>query len=524
MSLGISTFRGVWGYIERYLDQTAMYRIVTLALSFLAVVAFLSGLMRLIPYTALEQALSLCVSMCVALLVNGVCSKIWQAHVNMESAVITALIVHFLIIPTQLSSLEDSWIIALVTTLAIISKFVFAWHKQHIANPAATGLVLLALIYAVFPIPGYFESTWWIGRPELFVPLLIAGCAVVAKIRKWTPVLAFLGVAFVVFLIEEYRFAGLVSGQSVETFWFSGPSLFLAFFMLTEPFTMPPSKKLQLMYGATIGFISQTTFFLGLGIKMTPELALVAGNLLFYPRTLRRKLIMPLAAVHEVAKDTYEYAFVKPPQLRFCAGQYLEWMLPHSGADNRGIRRYFTIVSAPSDQYLKMTVRFGAMISSYKQILRQMKIGDTIIASQLAGDFVLPADPRIKVGMIAGGIGITPFLSQIDHMQAQADRKHDTVLFYCNNTLADVAYLDKLQAVPFTLPVKVVQVLVKEQVPPHETGYLTAEMIKKHTPDYLARVWFISGPPGMVNAYVKILRELGVPRLNIRRDFFPGLA
>ena len=171
----MTTLRTLWQKIERWIDQTAMYRTVTIALAFLALIAIVFGFGGLVPYTGVEQAISLTVALISAVFVNWVCSKIWRVAVNMESAVITALILHFLLLPAQITDLRDSWIIAAVAALAVLSKFVFAWHKQHIANPAALGLVLMALIYHVFDLPGYFESSWWIGRPELFLPLLIAG-------------------------------------------------------------------------------------------------------------------------------------------------------------------------------------------------------------------------------------------------------------------------------------------------------------------------------------------------------------
>ena len=55
-------------------------------------------------------------------------------------------------------------------------------------------------------------------------------------------------------------------------------------------------------------------------------------------------------------------------------------------------------------------------------------------------------------------------------------------------------------------------------------GFLTEVIIKKYTPDYLERVWYISGPPMMVDAYTKLLVGLGVKTSQIVRDFFPGLA
>ncbi len=511
----------VFQKVEKKLDAIAMYRIVSLALLGIASFAILFGFLGLIPYAGTELLISLIAALSVALSTNWLCSKIWKIEVNTESAFITALILFFLIIPAQLSDLESTWVIMLVTFVAILSKFIFAIRKQHIANPAALGVVLVALAYSIFPIPGYFESTWWVGRVELFVPLLIGGLAVVTKLRKWTPVLAFLSVAFVVYVFEEWRFGADVTSRA-SAFWLSGPSLFLAFFMLTEPFTLPPTKKLQAVYGAFIGFISQTTLFLPF-LKMTPELALVLGNILFYPATLKRKLILPLVKSTEVAKNTFEFAFQKPAGLRFLPGQYLEWMLPHPKSDNRGIRRYFTIASSPTDPLIRIAVRFADTVSSYKNTLRGMQGGNMIIASQLAGDFVLPKEEKRVVALVAGGIGITPFLSQIGYMKdTKSTRK--TTLFYCNNTVSEIAYKDFFEAAAKDISLSTVHVLAKEKVAGYESGFLTREIIEKHLTDYKTVAWYLSGPPGMVNAYKKLLIEIGVPRKNIKQDFFPGLA
>ena len=46
----------------------------------------------------------------------------------------------------------------------------------------------------------------------------------------------------------------------------------------------------------------------------------------------------------------------------------------------------------------------------------EMKVGDTISAGQLAGDFTLPKEKTRKIICIAGGIGVTPFRSMIKYL------------------------------------------------------------------------------------------------------------
>jgi len=414
--------------IEAALDATTMYRVVSLALHGLVGLTLLFGAVDFIPQTISQQLVSLAVVLVVCLVLNAIIGRIFRLPVNHESAVITALILFFLINPAR--DLAGHHIIALAAAIATVSKYVFAWRGQHIANPAAVGIMTLSLT-------GYYESTWWIANPTLFIPLMIAGLAIVYKIRKWAMVGAFVGVGFVVFLFEEWRFMGNLDGWAL--FWLSYPALFLAFFMLTEPFTTPPTKRLQIAYGALVGFLAHTTVFAP-WLKMTPELALVLGNSIFFPSTLRQKLKLPFLERVAIAADTFEWVFKKPAGMTYEAGQYLEWMLPHEKSDRRGIRRYFTIASSPLEDVIRIAARFPSTHSTYKSALMELAPGARIIASQRAGDFVLPKKPGAKIAMIAGGIGVTPFVSHVRTMML-SDTWHDSILFYCNNIKVDEAYV-----------------------------------------------------------------------------------
>ena len=481
--------------LRKRLDGVGMYRTVTLALYFLIAASLILGLVGLVPYSVTEQIASLTVALGVALISNIVFARLWRISANHGSAVITALIIFFLIVPA--STLSGQWVISAVTAIAIASKFLFALKKQHIFNPAAFGALALSA-------PGIVEATWWIGTPWLFIPLLIAGSAVVAKIRRWAMVYWCVGTALIVYVFEAWRL-GIEVLPSIPTFFTSWPILFLAFFMLTEPFTTPPTKNLQRWYGALVGGLSSATFFAPY-IAMSPELALIIGNLAFYPYTLREKLHLTLTKAREITKNTKEFIFTKPEGMQFHAGQYLEWTLPHKKPDNRGLRRYFTVASAPHEEVLRIAVRFSKKGSTYKQALQKLKPGDHIIASQRAGDFLLPKDIRTKLAFIAGGIGITPFISHLNHIK-QENIQRDIVLFYCNNTYRDIAYQEMFASLTKNKWCRVIHILAEEKRDGYLHGFLTEEGIKEHTPDYQERLWYLSGPSEMVRAYSLLLKK-----------------
>jgi len=299
----------------------------------------------------------------------------------------------------------------------------------------------------------------------------------------------------------------------------SWPTLFLAFYMLTEPFTMPATKGPQTLYGGLVGFLSNSSL-----VSFSPELALIIGNIFMLPARLRRKLYLEFESKERIAANTYEFVFKKPAGFTFKAGQYLEWMFPHEKSDSKGIRRYFTIAAAPTESKVRMAFKITENGSSYKRELLKLDVGEKIIASQLAGDFLLPKDSTEKLAFVAGGIGVTPFRSHLQYL-ADADQPRDVALYYCVNMMNELAYSQVFGRVMRTVQLELIPVVAKEEVSqPYESGYLTEEMVKRRTPDYLERTWYLSGPPGMVDAYTKLLRGMGVAKSRIVRDFFPGVA
>jgi len=525
-----STISYIRAIPNRLTDKIGMYRLVTVSLLGILACSLLASAFGLLAYSIAAQLVSVTLALTTALVLNVLIAKVLNIHANHESAVITGLILYFMMIPY--TGLLANWALLAATTLAIISKYLITYRRQHIFNAAAFGAVaVVALVGGYNLIAGTTYNTdifsWWVSNPVLFWPVLLAGILIVSKIRRWAMIGSFIGVGLLVFLIESYRL-GIPLPGSVYTYFFSFPTLFLAFFMLTEPFTTPPKSHHQMWYGALVGALSSTIIFAPV-ISMTPELALVIGNAFAYTFRIRRKLFLQLQSKRLVASVTWEFTFSKPDGFSFEAGQYVEWMLPHKQVDSRGPRRYFTIASSPTESVVRLALKVvpaGSDMrgSSYKQALLQLDEGQEIIVSQLAGDFTLPKDTETKLGFIAGGIGVTPFSSHLSFMR-DSGKQYNTRLYYCCNTLGELAYLDEFTKLGETIPIITIPVIAKEDVaPPNERGFITAEMLGRRTPDYRERTWYISGPPGMVNAYKKLLRESGVPRQQIKTDFFPGLA
>lgn len=153
---------------------------------------------------------------------------------------------------------------------------------------------------------------------------------------------------------------------------------------------------------------------------------------------------------------------------------------------------------------------------------------DTILmASQLAGDFVLPTDPRQACIFIAGGIGVTPFRSMIKFLLDRGQRRPIT-MFYAAKTVDDFVYRDVFDRAQKELGIRTIYTVTDNNNLPADwsgkIGRITPELIRKTVPEYRDCIFYISGPRGMVDSFKQAIQHLGAPGLEVRTDYFAGLA
>jgi ferredoxin-NADP reductase len=191
--------------------------------------------------------------------------------------------------------------------------------------------------------------------------------------------------------------------------------------------------------------------------------------------------------------------------------------------DSRGNRRYFTVASAPTEEAVRLGVKFYPESSAFKRALVAMAPGDAIHASQVTGDFTLPADPQKKLAFLAGGIGITPFRSMLQYL-LDRNEERPIVVLYGNETREGIAYREVLEAAERDLGIPTVYAVAKGATGEQYPGYIDARLVRAAIPDYRERTFYISGPQAMVKALRHTLQRMGVRRSRIKVDFFPGFA
>jgi ferredoxin-NADP reductase len=298
--------------------------------------------------------------------------------------------------------------------------------------------------------------------------------------------------------------------EGATLFWqilWSSPFLFLGAFMLSEPLTLPPRRWQQFTVAAVVGVLAGWPIDLG-QISLGQERALLIGNLVAFALafTVRAAVRLTLVSRTPLTPTVQVLTLRAARRLPFLPGQYVELEVPHRHPDARGTRREFSIASAPEDLpevriafRESPVVRDGKAQSSYKKALAEIPVGGTLAATGVWGDFVLPKKTSSPVLMVAAGIGITPFVSQLRHVRLSGQDR-DIVLVYVAADAAELAFRDELEA--SGVPVILFTRDRPQDLPRHwlwaRGVRLDAEGLLQVVPDIGARHAYVSGPAGLI--------------------------
>ena len=220
-----------------------------------------------------------------------------------------------------------------------------------------------------------------------------------------------------------------------------------------------------------------------------------------------------------VAEGTLAFYFDKPAGFSHDAGQNVMLSLIEPPAmDEAGPSRPFTLASAPHEPELMIATRMRD--STFKRHLGSMPLGTRLEMDGPGGLMVLHEDASRPAVFLAGGIGITPFLSMVRDA-AKRSLPHRIVLFYSNRRPQDAAFLaelERLQADRFRL----VTTMTDSPDWRGERRRISRELLAEHVPNLRAPIYYFAGPPGMTMAVQGMLAELGVAEDDMRSEEFYG--
>jgi ferredoxin-NADP reductase len=227
----------------------------------------------------------------------------------------------------------------------------------------------------------------------------------------------------------------------------------------------------------------------------------------------------------EIAAGTMAFHFEKPAAFTFKPGQAIDLVLPEPPtADAQSARHTFSIVSAPFENELVVATRMRD--SAFKRALKALPIGSHAVIEGPFGSLTLHNDRARPAVFIAGGIGITPFMSML--RQATKDRlPQRLLLLYSNRRPEDTAFLAELQDLErqnenFRLIATMTSLGDLRSPWDRQTGLIDGPLIKSAAADLSKPTYYVAGPPGLVEAMRQTLNDVGINDDDIRSEDFYG--
>jgi predicted ferric reductase len=253
--------------------------------------------------------------------------------------------------------------------------------------------------------------------------------------------------------------------------------------------------------------------------------AVLMGGLILYLRVVRplwqRNFRWRVAEVRAELGDTSVLALepIDHPGLTFSPGQFC-WI--------KLARTPFTIEEHPfsmcSSAERPERLEFGIKaLGDFSSAVSDVPHGTRAFVDGPHGAFSIDRYPAVGYVFLAGGAGISPFMSFL-HTMADRHDPRPVLLIYAAKSWDDLAFREDIEALREGNQLDLSVEYVLEEAPDGwtgETGFVTAEMLTRILPvEHIRRHYFLCGPPPMMDAVHPALIESGVPAARIQLEKF----
>jgi predicted ferric reductase len=239
--------------------------------------------------------------------------------------------------------------------------------------------------------------------------------------------------------------------------------------------------------------------------------------ILIYKVWMRFRIRSNPFSITKVVQETYDTwsLYFSGKKHDYNPGQFLIIRLLRNGKVSES--HPFTISSSPTMEEVSISVK---SVGDFTTTIRDTKTSDLAYIDKPYGVFSFLNHDAKNLVFIAGGIGITPFISMLRYIYDKKLERNVT-LIWGNKTEKDIAFKDELGKITLEMPsLKIIYIMSSQEDWQGEKGYLDAEKLKKYVTDFDNSQFFLCGPPVMMSNVVKILKGLGVPKRRIHYERF----
>jgi Na+-transporting NADH:ubiquinone oxidoreductase subunit F len=218
----------------------------------------------------------------------------------------------------------------------------------------------------------------------------------------------------------------------------------------------------------------------------------------------------------------FRLELLDPEIIGYIPGQYMQLLTPVYEGSDEEVYRAYSIASDPANKrIIELIIKLVSNGICTTYCFKYLKVGDEVKINGPYGEFRL-SETGAPIVFIAGGVGMAPIRCILHHMKNTGNRRKATYYFGAN-TVKELFLLDEMKAFESELEdfrfVPIVAAPEKDEEWDGERGLVT-EAVQRNLKNASECEGYLCGSPGMIDASIKVLLELGMREEEIFFDKF----
>jgi ferredoxin-NADP reductase len=213
--------------------------------------------------------------------------------------------------------------------------------------------------------------------------------------------------------------------------------------------------------------------------------------------------------IENVTHDVRCIKFEKPGGFKFTPGQATDVAINKPNYVDE--KRPFTFTSLNDWDYLEFTIKVYNDHNGVTKQIGKLNKGDELIIGEPWGTINYKGEGIF----IAGGAGVTPFISILRDLKNKNQLANNKLIF-ANKTESDIILKEEFEKM---LGKNFINILSDEKSEKYANGFITEQFLKENVDD-MNKIFYLCGPPPMMDALEKILEDLKVDKNKIVKEEF----
>jgi ferredoxin-NADP reductase len=216
-----------------------------------------------------------------------------------------------------------------------------------------------------------------------------------------------------------------------------------------------------------------------------------------------------IKSIEKITHDVLRIVTEKPNRYNFIPGQATEISINKNGWQNE--KRPFTFTCLPENNYLEFTIKTYPSHKGVTNQLLELRINDELILGDVFGTISFKEEGVF----IAGGAGVTPFISIFRYLNSKKSIGNNKLIF-ANKTKADIILKQEFKKL---LGSNFINILSEERTNEYAYGRITQDFLKTNITDLNKNI-YLCGPDPMMESIEQQLKNLGVDAKKIIKEQF----